>query len=485
MIVWYGLSTLCIDWHPEKWCWFMTILQTVSDGNEWKEKPMTDMSSAISDPVRILVVDDDPDILFGTCRTLVKSGYEVIKAGTGEEALKMALQHRPDLILLDSMLPDEEGIEVCAKIKAILALANTIVVMISGVRINLEYQLQAFFKGADGYIARPIGNQELVAQVGAFVRIKGRGSSLRKRAETIVQSYPKLNDDMSADAVHHLIHEFQVYQAELEIQNDEVLRTQVELEESRDRYAALYHRAPIGYASLDEAAIIREANQTFSNMVGVPLHQLIGSAFSRWISENDRSLFHSFFPAFYRYPVGKSLEVHLWHESEDKTVIALQGSRPEIPDSHSVAGARSGLIHVAAVDVTVQRQAEKKLQESEARFRMLFDDAVDGIALFDAVTGCLQECNKAFAEMMDTEKIYLLTGHSFLLKPDADEKPALCLSLTGLQDMSNAIREITAVTISGEIRQFSLKAKSTTLDGRPVIQAIFRDVTPVKQGVNT
>jgi PAS domain S-box-containing protein len=208
---------------------------------------------------------------------------------------------------------------------------------------------------------------------------------------------------------------------------------------------------------------------------------LIGSAFSRWISENDRSLFHSFFPSFYRYPEGKSLDVHLWHESEDRRVIALQGSLPDVQESQSVTGVRSGLIHVAVVDVTAQRQVEKKLQESEARFRTIFDDAVDGIALFDAITGCLQECNKAFAEMMDMEKVYLLTGHSFMLKPDADEKPALRLSLTDLHDISNEIRKITAVTISGEIRQFSLKAKSTTLDGRPVIQAIFRDVTPAKK----
>lgn len=433
-------------------------------------------SSENGDAFRILVVDDDPEVLFGTSRVLAKSGYEVIEAGTAAEAIKLALQNRPDLILLDSMLPDEDGIEVCAKIKAIPALTDTMVVMISGIRINLEYQLQAFSKGADGYIARPIGNQELVSQVGAFVRIQGRGSSLRRRAEAIVQSYPKLHDDMSADAVQHLMHEFQVVQAELEIKNDEVQRTQVELEASRDRCAVLYHRAPVGYASLDETAIIREANQTLSNMVGVPLDQLIGSAFSRWINENDRPLFHSFFQTFYRYPAGKSLDVHLWNESENQTVIALQGSKYEYQETQSAKGARSGVIQIVAMDVTAQRQTEKKLQESEARFWMLFDDVIDGIALFDEMTGCLLECNKAFTRIMDMEKGDLLPSHCDVLKPDSDEKPALRLSLTDLRAVSDEIRAITAITHSGDVRHVFVKTGSTTLDGRPVIQAVFRDI---------
>ena len=570
-------------------------------------------SSDKGDSVRILVVDDDPEMRFGTSRTLAKSGYEVLEAETGEEALRIALKHWPDLVLLDCVLPDQDGTDVCAKIKSIPALTNTMVVMISGVRINLEYQLQAFSKGADGYIARPIGNQELVSQVNAFVRIQRRGSSLRKRAETIAESYPKLKNDLNAEEVHRLIHEFQVYQAELEIQNEEVNRTQVELEESRDRYAALYHRAPVGYASLDEAAIIREANQTLSNMVGIPLGQLIGSPFSRWISETDQPLFHSFFPTFYRYPKGKSLDLHLWHGSEKKMIIALQGNRPESQNSPPTTGPRSGLIHVVAVDVTQQRQAEKNLQESEtryriiaenafnwefwrnpegrllysspscmritgrsadefiqdpdlmikiihpedlylwtrhealvftnqvvdnlifrlilpdgtirwmahechpvydemgryigirgstsdissqwmagqalkdseARFRMLFDEAIDGIGLFDSETGCLLECNIAFAEMLGLEKSELLTGRSFLLIPNSDEKPAIHLSLADLRSISDEIKEITVISDSGEIRNITLKAKSATLDGQQVIQAILRDITRIRQAENT
>lgn len=361
--------------------------------------------------IRILVVDDDPEILFGTSRTLAKSGYEVLEAKTGEEALSMAIQHWPDLVLLDCMLPDQEGTEVCAKIKAIPALMNTMVVMISGVRINLEYQLQAFSKGADGYIARPIGNQELLSQVGAFVRIQRRGNSLRQRAETIAESYPRFDSNLNTDEIQRLIHEFQVHQAELEIQNDEVHRTQVELEKSRDRYAALYHRAPVGYASLDEAAIIREANQTLSTMVDTPLGQLIGSPFSRWISETDRPMFHSFFPTFYRYPKGKSLDLHLVHGPEKKTIISLQGNKPEHQDTLTAANIRSGLIHVVAVDVTHQRQAEKNLQESETRYRIVAENAFNWEFWKDA-EGRLQYSSPSCMR---------ITGHSadeFMQEPD-------------------------------------------------------------------
>ncbi len=67
--------------------------------------------------IRILVVDDDPDILFVTVRILKKEGYEVLGAETGSECLEKAVQEHPDLILLDVQLPDILGTEVCLELK--------------------------------------------------------------------------------------------------------------------------------------------------------------------------------------------------------------------------------------------------------------------------------------------------------------------------------------------------------------------------------
>jgi DNA-binding response OmpR family regulator len=68
--------------------------------------------------IKILVVDDDPDILFATARVIRKAGYKVIEASTGSECIQRAKAEKPDIILLDVILPDAKGIELCRQIKA-------------------------------------------------------------------------------------------------------------------------------------------------------------------------------------------------------------------------------------------------------------------------------------------------------------------------------------------------------------------------------
>jgi DNA-binding response OmpR family regulator len=125
----------------------------------------------VNENVTILVVDDDPDVLFATARVIQKAGYRVIKASSGEEGLQKIKAHGPDLILLDVVLPDMEGGELCRKIKEDPALRKTFVILISGTRTSSDEQVVGLDEGADGYIARPISNRELLARVNALVRI--------------------------------------------------------------------------------------------------------------------------------------------------------------------------------------------------------------------------------------------------------------------------------------------------------------------------
>jgi len=125
----------------------------------------------VNENVTILVVDDDPDVLFATARVIQKAGYRVIKASSGAEGLQKIKAHGPDLILLDVVLPDMEGGELCRKIKEDPSLRNPFVILISGTRTSSDEQVVGLDEGADGYIARPISNRELLARVNALVRI--------------------------------------------------------------------------------------------------------------------------------------------------------------------------------------------------------------------------------------------------------------------------------------------------------------------------
>jgi DNA-binding response OmpR family regulator len=119
----------------------------------------------VSENARILIVDDDPVALSAPRRLLGKAGYCVIEAATGKEGLDMVREHRPDLVLLDVVLPDLSGIEVCRQIKADPDLNGTFVVLYSGLRTESDQQAEGFETGADGFIVTPIPNGETLARI--------------------------------------------------------------------------------------------------------------------------------------------------------------------------------------------------------------------------------------------------------------------------------------------------------------------------------
>ena len=127
----------------------------------------------------ILVVDDEPDIRTITARVLRSAGYEVFEAGTGSEALSIAEDRKPDVILLDVVLPDMDGVEVCRRLKSDPALAGCSVLLASHVKTLSDDQAGGLEAGADGYIARPISNRELLARVEAMVRTQRVEARLR------------------------------------------------------------------------------------------------------------------------------------------------------------------------------------------------------------------------------------------------------------------------------------------------------------------
>ena len=103
--------------------------------------------------VRILVVDDDPEVLRATARLLEKEGYAVNRADDGEEALRSVEADHPALLLLDRSLPGIDGLEVCRRIKQDPALADIFVVIISGKKTESADRVEGLRTGADDYIA--------------------------------------------------------------------------------------------------------------------------------------------------------------------------------------------------------------------------------------------------------------------------------------------------------------------------------------------
>ncbi len=148
-------------------------------------------SASQSLPV-IAVVDDDPAIRIATARLLRNAGMTVEEAADGASGAACIRGVKPDVALIDVNLGDTDGRELCATLRAEPGLKNTFWVLISGVSTSPDDQIRGLEGGADGYIARPIDNRELVARVRAFLRI-GEAESERREAERALSRARRLS----------------------------------------------------------------------------------------------------------------------------------------------------------------------------------------------------------------------------------------------------------------------------------------------------
>jgi len=118
---------------------------------------------------KILIVDDEEDILQFLEYNLKKENFEVYTASSGRVAIGIAERVKPDLIILDVMMPDLDGIETCKELRAIASLKNTLVAFLTA--RNEDYsQIAGFDAGADDYISKPIKPRVLISRINALLR---------------------------------------------------------------------------------------------------------------------------------------------------------------------------------------------------------------------------------------------------------------------------------------------------------------------------
>ncbi len=120
-------------------------------------------------PYKILLVDDEPDILEFVGYNLSKEGYEVFTASDGREGVEKAITERPDLILLDVMMPQMDGVEACREIRSHNELSGTMIAFLTA-RGEDYSQIAGFEAGADDYITKPIRINVLVSRIKAMLK---------------------------------------------------------------------------------------------------------------------------------------------------------------------------------------------------------------------------------------------------------------------------------------------------------------------------
>ncbi|MEL6250888.1 MAG: response regulator transcription factor [Bacteroidota bacterium] len=118
---------------------------------------------------KVLIVDDEKDILDLLEYNLEKEGYEVLSAMDGDEAITMAKTEKPNMVLLDIMMPQMDGIETCRRLRELPELKGTFIVFLTA-RAEEYSELAGFDAGADDYIAKPIKPRVLLSRIKAILR---------------------------------------------------------------------------------------------------------------------------------------------------------------------------------------------------------------------------------------------------------------------------------------------------------------------------
>jgi PAS domain S-box-containing protein len=229
-------------------------------------------------------------------------------------------------------------------------------------------------------------------------------AELRQRAEAAFRekaatATPESLAALTPEATRQLLHELQVHQIELEMQNEELRRAQLELDAARTRYFDLYDLAPVGYCTLNETGLILEANLTLATELGVARGALVSRPFSRFIHKEDAHRF---------YLLGKQLLATGQPQMCEVRMVSPAG--PQFWALLAATAAPPGM-RVVLSDITEGKQAA----EAHARLAMAVEHAAETIVITDHA-GAILYANPAFEKTSGYTRAEALGQNPRLLK---------------------------------------------------------------------
>ncbi len=202
-------------------------------------------------------------------------------------------------------------------------------------------------------------------------------TGLRRQAEARLRMTKRDVAAMPVKDVQQLVHELQVHQIELEMQNDELRRTQLELEAVRDRYMDLYDFSPVGHLTLDTHGTIVEANLRAGTLLGLNRNKLIGEPLAGFIAPRDEGTFHRYCQEVLKADTRQICEVSLRLEAGVSRWIYFESLAVQDEQGH--------LTHwrTALLDISDRKRAEQQLEAQRTQREDIIGSTMDAIITMD------------------------------------------------------------------------------------------------------
>ncbi len=300
--------------------------------------------------------------------------------------------------------------------------------------------------------------------------------SLRVRAERRLNQQPNGQQGAAPAPPSHadtqrLLHELQVHQIELEMQNEELRKARDEMEAGLEKYSELYDFAPVGYLTLDKAGVIREANLTAATLLGIPRAPLVKQRLGLFMASADRPLLASFLQQVFQNKERQECDIRLVVKDQPARNVRIRSNLSESGQT----------CRVVMTDITEHQQTEGNVRISELRFRRLFETAHDGILLLDPNTRKITDANPFMTKLLGYPRNQFVGKELFEIGLLKDETASQAMFEKLTQDHEVRYEDLPLESQQGHHQEVEVVANLYKENGQAVIQCNIRDITIRKQ----
>ncbi len=267
-----------------------------------------------------------------------------------------------------------------------------------------------------------------------------------------------------------LLHEVEVHQIELELQNAELRQTRDELEAALANYTDLYDFAPAGYFTLAASGTIRQVNLTGAHFVGIERSLLVGRPFGQFVTVAQRPAFNSFLRQVFAGEDDSSVDIGLLRKSQPLKFVRVRAKR-------SPTGSDC---RVVVVDITGLKQEEDKVRVSEIRYRRLFEAAHDGVIILDPGTRKITDANPFMTKLLGYPKDELVGKELFEIGLLKDEAASREMFEKLKRKYEVRYEDLPLETKADRHQEVEVVANLYEENGHAVIQCNIRDITERK-----